>query len=109
MPKDEAKCARDELRQTQRITFLKRFTVFNVELRERLPEALTSVPELLPEVKAVLAAHALTRPISVVPILSGRSRKRLFARLSAYGVSRPGLSCPRSTSLDTTAECHSPL
>jgi antirestriction protein ArdC len=43
-PKDEAERARDEDRQARTLAFLKRFTVFNVDQREGLPERLS--PEL---------------------------------------------------------------
>ena len=60
-PKDEAERAQDEQREARQIAFLKRFTVFNVDQCEGLPEPLTEVPAQLPEVEAVPAAHAHIR------------------------------------------------
>ncbi|MEN7538794.1 ArdC family protein [Aurantiacibacter flavus] len=60
-PKNEAERAQDEQREARQIAFLKRFTVFNVDQCEGLPEALTEVPEQLSEAEAVPAAHALIR------------------------------------------------
>jgi antirestriction protein ArdC len=59
-PKDERDRARDEDREARQLAFLKRFTVFNVEQCEGLPERLTSLPELpaeadvLPQVRELI-------------------------------------------------------
>lgn len=61
-PRVEAERARDEDREARQLAFLKRFTVFNVEQCEGLPEALTAVPELpaeaemLPDVQTLIDA-----------------------------------------------------
>jgi antirestriction protein ArdC len=61
-PKDEAERARDEDREARQLAFLKRFTVFNVQQCEGLPERLTDLPELpaeadiLPDVQALIDA-----------------------------------------------------
>jgi antirestriction protein ArdC len=61
-PKDEAERARDEDREARQLAFLKRFTVFNVEQCEGLPERLNEVPELpaeaeiLPQVRSLINA-----------------------------------------------------
>ena len=61
-PRDEAERARDEDREARQLAFLKRFTVFNVDQCEGLPDALTATPELarqvdiLPQVQAVMDA-----------------------------------------------------
>jgi antirestriction protein ArdC len=61
-PKAENDRARDEDREARQVAFLKRFTVFNVDQCEGLPEALISVPEvaatvdILPQVQALIDA-----------------------------------------------------
>ncbi|MEG3178533.1 zincin-like metallopeptidase domain-containing protein [Sphingomonas sp. RB3P16] len=61
-PKNEQTKARDEDRDARQIAFLKRFTVFNVDQCEGLPEALTGTPdvpgevEMLPQVQALIVA-----------------------------------------------------
>lgn len=61
-PKGEQARARDEDRDARQIAFLKRFTVFNVDQCEGLPEALTGMPEMpvetdiLPQVQALIEA-----------------------------------------------------
>ncbi|UYY59303.1 ArdC family protein [Sphingomonas sp. S2-65] len=44
-PKDEAERARDEDREARQLAFLKRFTVFNIDQCEGLPERFTPEPE----------------------------------------------------------------
>src|SRR5690606_4724838 len=59
-PKGEEERARDEEREARSVAFLKRFTVFNVEQCEGLPEELSRSPELpaeadiLPQVQALI-------------------------------------------------------
>lgn len=60
-PKDEAARAQDEDRDARQIAFLKRFTVFNVDQCERLPESLTSAPELPAEIDIIPRVQALIR------------------------------------------------
>ena len=60
-PKDEGERARDEDREARQVAFLKRFTVFNVDQCEGLPESFTSVPVLPPEQEMVPHADALIR------------------------------------------------
>jgi antirestriction protein ArdC len=61
-PKREEERAQDEDREARSVAFLKRFTVFNVEQCEGLPEALTRSPELpaeadiLPQVRSLIDA-----------------------------------------------------
>jgi len=61
-PKGEAVRAVDEDRDARQIAFLKRFTVFNVDQCEGLPEALTAAPvqpaeaEILPQMQALIDA-----------------------------------------------------
>jgi antirestriction protein ArdC len=61
-PKGEAARAVDEDRDARQIAFLKRFTVFNIDQCEGLPEALTVAPErpvslkILPQVQALIEA-----------------------------------------------------
>jgi antirestriction protein ArdC len=61
-PKGEEERAQDEDREARSVAFLKRFTVFNVEQCEGLPEALTRSPELpaeadiLPQVRSLIDA-----------------------------------------------------
>ncbi|WP_129791752.1 ArdC family protein [Sphingosinicella sp. CPCC 101087] len=61
-PKDEEERANSEEREARQIAFLKRFTVFNVDQCEGLPEKLTKVPaprgerEAIPDADALIAA-----------------------------------------------------
>lgn len=55
-PKDEAEQARGEDRAARTIAFLKRFTVFNVDQCEGLPDELTSLPVPLDPVLAIAEA-----------------------------------------------------
>ncbi|WP_037478469.1 ArdC family protein [Sphingomonas sp. PAMC 26617] len=61
-PKDEQTRAQDEDRDARQIAFLKRFTVFNVDQCEGLPDALTSAAQvrattdILPQVRALIEA-----------------------------------------------------
>ncbi len=61
-PKGEEARARDEDRDARQIAFLKRFTVFNVDQCEGLPEMLTGAPDvpaaadILPQVQALIDA-----------------------------------------------------
>jgi len=62
IPKGEQARAREEDRDARQIAFLKRFTVFNVDQCEGLPEALTGTLEtpdeldILPDVQALIGA-----------------------------------------------------
>lgn len=58
-PKDEAERARDEDREARQLAFLKRFTVFNVDQCEGLPQAFTAIPILPSEREAIPHAEAL--------------------------------------------------
>ena len=58
-PRGEQAKARDEDREARAVAFLKRFTVFNVDQCEGLPEALTTVPEACDEVAMLPAVQAL--------------------------------------------------
>lgn len=60
-PKDEAERARDEEREARQLAFLKRFTVFNVDQCEGLPERFSPLIEAKPVAEAdrIPAAHAL--------------------------------------------------
>jgi antirestriction protein ArdC len=60
-PKNEEERARDEEREARQVAFLKRFTVFNVDQCEGLPEGFTELPELPPEHEMVPHAEALIR------------------------------------------------
>jgi len=61
-PKGEEARARDEERDARQVAFLKRFTVFNLDQCEGLPEALTKVAgvpaeaDVLPHVQALIEA-----------------------------------------------------
>jgi antirestriction protein ArdC len=61
-PKGEEARAQDEDRDARQVAFLKRFTVFNVDQCEGLPDALTGVPalpaevDILPQVQALIEA-----------------------------------------------------
>jgi antirestriction protein ArdC len=55
-PKDEAENAQAEDREARTIAFLKRFTVFNVDQCDGLPEAMTSTPVLPDPVLAIAEA-----------------------------------------------------
>ncbi|WP_084582973.1 ArdC family protein [Sphingomonas azotifigens] len=55
-PKDEAEKAQGEDREARTIAFLKRFTVFNVDQCDGLPEAMTSNPVLPDPVLAIAEA-----------------------------------------------------
>jgi antirestriction protein ArdC len=58
-PKGEEERARDEDREARAIAFLKRFTLFNVDQCEGLPEELTKAPELPAERETIPHAEAL--------------------------------------------------
>jgi antirestriction protein ArdC len=58
-PRREEERARDEDRDARQIAFLRRFTVFNVEQCEGLPEELTRVVELPRERETIPQAEAL--------------------------------------------------
>ena len=58
-PQREAKAARDEDREVRQVAFLKRFTVFNVDQCDGLPEPLASEIEQLPELDVMPRAEAL--------------------------------------------------
>ena len=60
-PKDEEERARDEDREARQVAFLKRFTVFNIDQCEGLPESFSSLTELPPEQEMVPHAEALIR------------------------------------------------
>ncbi|WP_109809229.1 ArdC family protein [Sphingosinithalassobacter portus] len=55
-PRDEAEKARSEDREARTIAFLKRFTVFNVDQCEGLPEAYFSIMDIPDPVLAIAAA-----------------------------------------------------
>jgi antirestriction protein ArdC len=58
-PSAEEERARDEDREARQVAFLKRFTVFNVEQCDGLPEALTRVPEFPEERETIPHGEAL--------------------------------------------------
>lgn len=58
-PEQEKARARDENREARQIAFLKRFTVFNVDQCEGLPEAMTAAPVLRGECETIPEAEAL--------------------------------------------------
>ena len=60
-PRDEETKARDEDREARTVAFLKRFTVFNVDQCEGLPETFTSLPDHPAEQEMVPHAEALIR------------------------------------------------
>lgn len=60
-PKGDEDRARDEDREARQVAFLKRFTVFNVDQCDGLPDSFTSVAALPPEQKMVPHADALIR------------------------------------------------
>ncbi|WP_066593603.1 ArdC family protein [Sphingomonas pruni] len=60
-PKDEAARAQDEDRDARQIAFLKRFTVFNVDQCEGLPEALVTAPDLPAKIDMIPSVQALIR------------------------------------------------
>lgn len=60
-PKDQAEKARSEDREARALAFLKRFTVFNVNQCESLPEAMTATPVTADPVLAVEAADEVIR------------------------------------------------
>ena len=58
-PKGEEARAQDEDREARQVAFLKRFTLFNVDQCEGLPEPLTGVPEAPAEIAILPAVQAL--------------------------------------------------
>jgi antirestriction protein ArdC len=58
-PRAEEERARDEDREARQVAFLKRFTVFNVDQCDGLPEELTRLPELPEERETIPHAEAL--------------------------------------------------
>ena len=59
--KDEGARARDEDREARQVAFLKRYTVFNIDQCEGLPDSFTSLTEFPPEQEMVPHAEALIR------------------------------------------------
>jgi len=60
-PKHEEERARDEDREARQVAFLKRFTVFNVDQCEGLPERFTPILAPMEEQELIPAAHDLIR------------------------------------------------
>jgi len=60
-PKHEEERARDEDREARQVAFLKRFTVFNVDQCEGLPERFTPILAPMVEQELIPAAHDLIR------------------------------------------------
>ena len=58
-PKGEEDRAREEDREARQVAFLKRFTLFNVDQCEGLPDELSAVPELAEERERIPHAEAL--------------------------------------------------
>ena len=58
-PRDEQAKAIDEDREARTIAFLKRFTLFNVDQCEGLPEAMATTPEVRPEAEMLPAVRSL--------------------------------------------------
>jgi antirestriction protein ArdC len=58
-PRAEEERARDEDREARQVAFLKRFTVFNIDQCDGLPEELTRAPQLLEERETIPHAEAL--------------------------------------------------
>ncbi len=58
-PRGEEERARDEDREARQIAFLKRFTVFNIDQCDGLPEEVTKVPTLPEERETIPHAEAL--------------------------------------------------
>jgi len=60
-PKHEEERARDEDREARQVAFLKRFTIFNVDQCEGLPERFTPILAPMEEQELIPAAHDLIR------------------------------------------------
>ena len=60
-PRHEEERARDEVREARQVAFLKRFTVFNVDQCEGLPEHFTPIVAPMVEQELIPAAHDLIR------------------------------------------------
>jgi antirestriction protein ArdC len=60
-PKDEQERARDEDREARQVAFLKRFTVFNIDQCEGLPDSFATLADYPPEAEMVPHADALIR------------------------------------------------
>lgn len=59
VPKSEQERAQGEDREARQVAFLKRFTVFNIDQCDGLPDALTDLPSLPDEVKILPRVEAL--------------------------------------------------
>jgi len=70
-PKDEEERARYEDREARQVAFLKRFTVFNIDQCEGLPDSFTSLTELPAEQEMVPHAEALIRASGAVIRIGG--------------------------------------
>ncbi|WP_267433580.1 zincin-like metallopeptidase domain-containing protein [Sphingomonas sp. GM_Shp_1] len=58
-PKGKDDSSRDDEQEARTIAFLKRFTVFNIDQCEGLPDALTRAPEVRPEIEILPEVAAL--------------------------------------------------
>ncbi|MBY8829631.1 ArdC family protein [Hephaestia mangrovi] len=58
-PRDEQEKAIDEDREARTIAFLKRFTVFNIDQCEGLPQAMATTPEVRPEAEMMPVVRSL--------------------------------------------------
>jgi antirestriction protein ArdC len=71
VPQDEAQRAQSEGREARQVPFLKRFTVFNVDQCDDLPEARLERPEPLPPEELVPSAHRLMEASGAVIRIGG--------------------------------------
>jgi antirestriction protein ArdC len=87
-PRDEAQCARDENREARQLAFLKRFTVFNIDQCEGLPE------RFRPESAAEPVSDADRIPEALALIEASRADFRIGGGEAYYSPSGDYIAVP---------------
>ncbi len=95
-PKSKDDSARDDEQEARTIAFLKRFTVFNIDQCEGLPDALTQAPEVRPEIEILPEVAALI-DASGADVRIGGHRAYYHPAADYVAVPRSRPSASRST------------